>query len=164
MIRLGTDIAQLVAVGMAGAGWPGVATVSDNAGEFMVQFTGDDGVKFGVSAGGRITQNRSEIDLAKYIVERLVQWRFEHERSLGPKANGSNRRRLRQVLLIEADADGDEVLCTHVQDCIARLSDGSQDYGRTETYNGQGVNVKVTIIGHAQQWGKDDVSSTKVLR
>ena len=73
-------------------------------------------------------------------------------------------RRLRQVLLIEADATGDQAVCPIVQECVGRLSCGPQDYGRTEHFHREGVDVRATIIGHAQQWDETDLDATKVRR
>lgn len=61
-------------------------------------------------------------------------------------------RRLRQVLLVEANATGDQVVSTRIEECVGRLSCGEQHFGRYEAIDQDGVDVKVTLIGHAQQY------------
>lgn len=60
-------------------------------------------------------------------------------------------RKLRQVLLVEADASGDQLVCTKIERAVAQLSCGAQSFGRYEVVEDDGVRVKVTIIGHAQE-------------
>lgn len=74
-------------------------------------------------------------------------------------------RRLRQVLLVEADATGDQAISPIVVRCIGALSCGDQAYGRQERIQEPGIDVRVTVIGHAQQWegfGPTEVDATKV--
>lgn len=71
-------------------------------------------------------------------------------------------RRLRQVLLVEANATHDQVVCTVIEECVRRLSCGDQHFGRYEAIKEGGVDVKVTIIGHAQSWEDADLDAPKV--
>lgn len=64
-------------------------------------------------------------------------------------------RRLQQVLLVQASAEGDELICLLTKECVERLTSGPQIVGRSVSAGKEGVEVTVTLIGHAQMYDNE---------
>jgi hypothetical protein len=61
-------------------------------------------------------------------------------------------RKLQQVLLVQATADGDEAVTPLIAECVKRMGCGPQAVGRSINAGKEGVTVTVTLIGHAQTY------------